>query len=123
MKTLYLLRHAKSSWDDAGLEDFERPLNERGINAAIAGHFGVPVIMVSGDDAAVEETRTVVGDVEGAVVKWNYGFHSARTLTPAAATALIDMGSIRSDNPGLRKIPPPFNLVIHRSVEIGAGPL
>ena len=62
---------------------------EAGINAAIAGHFGVPVIMVSGDDAAVEETREVVGDVEGAVVKWNYGFHSARTLTPAAATSLI----------------------------------
>jgi D-amino peptidase len=62
---------------------------EAGINAAIAGQFGVPVIMVSGDDAAVEETRQVVGDVEGAVVKWNYGFHSARTLTPAAATTLI----------------------------------
>ena len=31
---------------------------EAGINAAIAGHFGVPVIMVSGDDAAVEETRS-----------------------------------------------------------------
>lgn len=30
MKTLYLIRHAKSSWDDADLNDFERPLNERG---------------------------------------------------------------------------------------------
>lgn len=30
MKTLLLIRHAKSSWDDAGLSDFERPLNERG---------------------------------------------------------------------------------------------
>jgi D-amino peptidase len=62
---------------------------EAGLNAAIAGHFDVPVIMVSGDDAAVAETRHVVGDVEGAVVKWNYGFHSARTLTPGAATKLI----------------------------------
>ncbi len=32
MKTLYLLRHAKSSWDDPDLRDFERPLAERGIN-------------------------------------------------------------------------------------------
>jgi len=32
MKTLYLLRHAKSSWNDPDLKDFERPLNERGIN-------------------------------------------------------------------------------------------
>lgn len=30
MKTLYLIRHAKSSWDDLSLEDFERPLNTRG---------------------------------------------------------------------------------------------
>ena len=30
MKTLLLIRHAKSSWDNATLSDFERPLNERG---------------------------------------------------------------------------------------------
>lgn len=34
MKTLYLLRHAKSSWDDPGLKDFDRPLNKRGLRAA-----------------------------------------------------------------------------------------
>lgn len=30
MKTLYIIRHAKSSWDDTSLDDFDRPLNERG---------------------------------------------------------------------------------------------
>jgi phosphohistidine phosphatase len=30
MKTLYLIRHAKSSWDDPEMDDFVRPLNERG---------------------------------------------------------------------------------------------
>jgi phosphohistidine phosphatase len=30
MKTVYLIRHAKSSWEDENLPDFERPLNERG---------------------------------------------------------------------------------------------
>jgi phosphohistidine phosphatase len=34
MLTLSLLRHAKSSWDDASLKDFDRPLSERGENAA-----------------------------------------------------------------------------------------
>jgi phosphohistidine phosphatase len=34
MKTLYLLRHAKSSWKDASLPDFERPLKGRGRDAA-----------------------------------------------------------------------------------------
>jgi len=62
---------------------------EAGFNAAIAGHFGVPVIMISGDDAAVEEARAFIGELEGAVVKWNTGFHSARSLTPEASYALI----------------------------------
>jgi phosphohistidine phosphatase len=31
MKTLFLCRHAKSSWDEPGLKDFDRPLMERGI--------------------------------------------------------------------------------------------
>ena len=34
MKTLFLLRHAKSSWDNFDLADFDRPLNERGLKAA-----------------------------------------------------------------------------------------
>ena len=32
-KQLFVLRHAKSSWDDPGLEDHERPLAPRGIRA------------------------------------------------------------------------------------------
>ena len=34
MKTLFVLRHAKSSWENAELSDFERPLNERGLEEA-----------------------------------------------------------------------------------------
>jgi D-amino peptidase len=62
---------------------------EAGLNAAIAGHFGVPVALITGDEAAVKEARALLGDVEGAVVKWPYGFHSARTLTPEASCELI----------------------------------
>ena len=65
------------------------PMSEGSFNAAIAGHFNVPVIMISGDDAAVKEVTSVIGDIEGAVVKWNYGFHSAKTMMPEAAYALI----------------------------------
>jgi phosphohistidine phosphatase len=40
MKTLFLLRHAKSSWSDPMLRDFDRPLNERGLKAApLVGRF------------------------------------------------------------------------------------
>ena len=33
MKTIFLLRHAKSSWDDITLDDFDRPLSHRGIKS------------------------------------------------------------------------------------------
>jgi D-amino peptidase len=72
---------------DVRLNDIS--MSEGGVNAAIAGHFNVPIIMVSGDDAAVKEVSTLLGDVEGAVVKWNYGFHSAKTMMPEAAYTLI----------------------------------
>jgi D-amino peptidase len=62
---------------------------EAAFNAAIAGHFGVPVLAISGDDVIVKEARALLGDVEGAVVKWAYGFHSAKTLTPEAARDVI----------------------------------
>lgn len=64
-------------------------MTEGSINAAMAGHYGVPVIMVSGDDVAVAENQVLIGDIEGAVVKWAKGFHSAETLTPEAAYEVI----------------------------------
>ncbi len=64
-------------------------MTEGSINAAIAGHFDVPIVMISGDDAAVAEVQSVVGDIEGAVVKWSLGFHSALTMTPARGNEVI----------------------------------
>jgi D-amino peptidase len=63
---------------------------EAGFNAAVAGHFGVPVAMISGDDAIVAEATRYIGELEGAVVKRALSFHSARTLTPRAAQSLIE---------------------------------
>jgi len=86
-------------------------MSEGSFNAAVAGHFNVPVIMVSGDDAAVKEVTAEVGDIEGAVVKWNYGFHSAKTMMPEAAYDLIRekvktaMGRIKSFKPYKVKTP------------------
>ena len=58
-------------------------------NAAIAGHFGVPVVMMSGDDAAIAEVRKAIGNIEAAETKRSLGFHSAISLTPQAGVALI----------------------------------
>ena len=81
--------HTMSSANYAAVRINGIEMPEAGINAALAGHFGVPVVMISGDDAIVEEAQGLIGDMEGAVVKWSYGFHSARTLMPEAAYALI----------------------------------
>ena len=64
-------------------------MSEGGINALIAGHFGVPVVMMSGDDAAVKEVSDMLGPIERAVVKWHCSHTSARTLMPEAARSLI----------------------------------
>jgi len=59
-------------------------------NAAVAGQFGVPVVMISGDDAAIAEVRKALGGIEAAETKRSLGFHSASTLTPQAAATLIE---------------------------------
>ncbi len=62
---------------------------EAGLNAAVAGSFRVPVVLVTGDDAIAREASGLIPGIEVAVVKWAYGFHSAKTMTPAAACDLI----------------------------------
>jgi D-amino peptidase len=71
-------------------------MNEAGLNAAIAGHYGVPVIYASGDDVATAEIRDIVGDIETTTVKWAHSTRSARTLTPAAAHKAVRAGVKRA---------------------------
>jgi D-amino peptidase len=61
-------------------------------NAAYAGAKGVPVIFASGDDAAVEEIKSRLGNIETVETKKSLGFHSAETLTPAASCEKIYAG-------------------------------
>jgi D-amino peptidase len=65
-------------------------------NAAIAGHFGVPVVFVSGDRVAVTQLHKVSPGAEGVIVKEGLGYHSAITLTPARAQGLIREGVTRA---------------------------
>src|SRR5687767_6366391 len=62
---------------------------EYGLNAAVAGHFSVPVIMVSGDQTACAQVTELLGEVETAVVKQATGRFAAECLTPQAAQELI----------------------------------
>ena len=66
MRTLYLLRHAKSSWKDDSLRDFDRPLKGRGREAAEqigkvlgAGKMG-PLLVISSPAVRARETTLIV---------------------------------------------------------------
>jgi len=70
-------------------------IGEIGVEAAEAGDFGFPTVMVSGDAAACREAQTLLGDVEVAAVKIGYGGHHANCLSPKAARDLI-RGKVRT---------------------------
>ena len=81
--------HTFSSAHLTSLKVNGKIMTEGSWNAAVAGEFGVPVIMISGDDAAVNEVKSLIGNAEGAIVKESISFHSAKSLHPEAAYDLI----------------------------------
>ncbi len=71
MKTLILIRHAKSSWDNATLSDFDRPLNDRGLRDA--PHMGkrlkeknlAPDLVISSPANRALTTCTIISETIG----------------------------------------------------------
>jgi D-amino peptidase len=69
-------------------------VGEAGINAALCGNWGCPVLLVTGDDAACREGTELLGDGLTTVsVKKGLGQLSARMLVPARARELIEEGA------------------------------
>jgi len=69
---------------------------EYGLNAAVAGHFGAPVIMVSGDQTACAQVSELLGSVETAIVKRASGRYSAQCLSPQLSQGLIFEAACRA---------------------------
>lgn len=69
-----------------------REVGEYGLNAALAGHFGVPVVFVSGDRALAEQARSFIPGVEALAVKEGIGQSAARTMHPELAREKIAAG-------------------------------
>jgi len=80
-------------------------VTEAELNAAYAGDFGVPVVFASGDDAAVAEIKSRLGDIDTVTTKATLGFHSAETLTPAASCERIYEGVLAALNRKDRRHP------------------
>ncbi len=64
-------------------------LGEYGLNAALCGHYGAPVLMISGDQTACAEAASLLGNIETAIVKQATSFASAECLPPAVTQKLI----------------------------------
>jgi D-amino peptidase len=65
-------------------------LNETGINALVAGEYGVPVVMVSGDDEAIRQAREQLGpQIVGVVTKIAVGRNAAITYSPAVVRQML----------------------------------
>jgi len=82
-----------------------RSQSEGSLNGAVAGYFGCPIALFSGDAAAVSEMHEFVLPVEGVVVKEGISRYSARSLHPSVARARIQEGAKRAIE-RLENIPP-----------------
>lgn len=81
-------------------------VGETGINAALCGHWGVPVVLVTGDRAVCREATELLGEGLTTVeVKEGLGRFSARMKTPRAARELIEAGA-RQALADLSAVPP-----------------
>lgn len=113
MKTLYLMRHAKSSWADVNLADFDRPLNDRGLEAApfvgefIAENKFTPDALLTSPARRAEQTARLVKEAAAipASIKFDERIYEA---SPQALNQVItelnddvDSAMLVGHNPGI----------------------
>lgn len=84
-----VLEHTISSEAWVGMTINGKPMGEIGLCAAVAGHFGVPFAMVSGDDKACAEAAQIVPNIEPAIVKYGLSRHCAIIIPMPDAHARI----------------------------------
>ena len=89
-----VLNHTVSSREWQNLWFNGTRVGETGINAALCGNWGCPVLLVTGDDASCREATALLGsDLTTVSVKRGLGQTSARMLVPARARQLIEEGA------------------------------
>lgn len=114
-----ILEHTWSSVRVAGVWLNEQPAGEIGLNSALCGHYGVPVLMISGDQSACAEAADLLGDIVTVQVKQAHGRMGAECLPPevaqrqiqtAAAQAVTRLGQGRAPLP--LRLPTPIGLKV-----------
>ena len=91
-----IMAHSYSSLGIQNMLLNGKPVGEIEVIAAMAGHFGTPVIMLSGDRAAADELHAIVPEAEVAVVKEGIGRYTCLSLSAAAARTAVQDAARRS---------------------------
>ena len=115
MRQLFMLRHAKSCWDDPSVDDFDRPLNKRGKKAAklMAAHLRReqvrPAMVLCSAARRTTETLDLLGDaLEGVPVSIERDIYEAAKGKLLARLRQLDdhLGSamLIGHNPGLARL-------------------
>ena len=101
-----VLNHTVSGVDWQNLWFNGTQVGETGINAALCGTWGCPVLMVTGDEAACREGKDLLGDELTTVrVKQGLAVKSARMLAPRRARELVEAGA-KQALADLKAVPP-----------------
>jgi len=85
---------------------------EAGINALVAAHYGVPVVLVTGDRPACDETAALIPGVHAAVVKEPVSRQAAHSLHPDRACALIEATARQAVAGARAAAPPPLGAAV-----------
>lgn len=106
-----ILDHTWSSRTVANVWLNDTLTGEYGLNAAVAGHLGVPVIMVSGDQTACAQVTELLGHVETAIVKQATSRFAAECLAPEVTREMICLSAGRAvERLAQGDVPEPFVL-------------
>lgn len=84
-----VLNHTLSNRNVQRIKVNGKEIGEAGLNAAVAGAFSVPVVLVTGDDQTAEEVKREIEGVHTVAVKSGIGKFTARCLHPSVSQALI----------------------------------
>jgi D-amino peptidase len=91
-----ILDHTYSSLSVRQLKLGNLVVGEAGLNAALAGHFKVPVALVTGDATAVAQAKKLLGGAEAVAIKEPIGRLAARSYQPVEARRRIKEGATRA---------------------------
>lgn len=89
-------------------------IGELGFNAYVAGYYGVPVIMVAGDDGAAKEAEALIPNIVTAIVKETITRSSAQSLTPTKAAELLRQKTVQAleNRHNVQPLIPPSNPIL-----------